>query len=197
MIIHFYNTIQGWFTQESLFSRMVYSCNEDREYHFVEIGSWKGKSSTFMAVEIINSGLDIKFDCVDTWLGSEEHLDVNNHAYDPVCLIENGLYNEFMKNIQPVKSVINPVRMTSIDASKLYDDNSLDFVFIDGAHDYHSVKEDVEHWFPKVRKGGYIAGDDYDWPTVKSAVDGFFVNDILTPSFGPNGEVNTWMIIKK
>ena len=41
--------------------------------HFVEIGSYKGRSSSYMAVEIVNSGKSITFDCVDTWKGSEEH----------------------------------------------------------------------------------------------------------------------------
>lgn len=54
-IPHYYQYIQGWFTQERFYSRMVYSCNEDRPYHFVEIGSWKGRSSCYMGVEILNS----------------------------------------------------------------------------------------------------------------------------------------------
>jgi hypothetical protein len=87
--------------------------------------------------------------------------------------------------------------MKSVEASKLYENESLDFVFIDGAHDYQSVKEDIEHWFPKVKRGGYIAGDDYNWETVKLAVIEFFGNDILIPSTGPNKEMNTWMNIKK
>ena len=41
--------------------------------HFVEVGSYKGRSTSFMAVEIANSGKQIKFDCVDTWEGSPEH----------------------------------------------------------------------------------------------------------------------------
>jgi hypothetical protein len=197
MMPHYYHTIQGWFTQESLFTRMVYSCNENRKYHFVEIGSWKGKSSTFMAVEIANSELDIQFDCVDTWEGSEEHIHKNSFAYEPLLEMKDGLYQEFLKNIEPVKSYINPIRMKSVEASKLYENESLDFVFIDGAHDYQSVKEDIEHWFPKVKRGGYIAGDDYNWETVKLAVIEFFGNDILIPSTGPNKEMNTWMNIKK
>jgi hypothetical protein len=40
---------------------------------FIEVGSYKGKSSCAMAVNIINSKKDIKFYCVDTWKGSPEH----------------------------------------------------------------------------------------------------------------------------
>ena len=68
---HFYEQIQGWFDFEDLYSDVVKTFPE--ESHFVEVGSWKGKSASFMAVEIHNSKKQIKFDCVDTWNGSVEH----------------------------------------------------------------------------------------------------------------------------
>jgi predicted O-methyltransferase YrrM len=199
MIKHYYFYVPGWFVQEKLFTQMVLSCNDTDQYHFVEIGSWKGKSSTYMGVEIINSGKKIRFDCVDTWLGSEEHLDKNNDSYEPLLEKPDGLYNEFINNIQPIKSAINPIRMTSVDASKLYEEDSLDFIFIDGAHDYNSVKEDIEHWFPKLKKGGYIAGDDYAWPSVMNAVDGYFGKDNITTikAAAYNYAEQTWLFQKR
>lgn len=196
---HYYYEIPGWFVQENLFTQMVLSCNDENEYHFVEIGSWKGKSSIYMAVEILNNNKKIKFDCVDTWNGSEEHLDKNNDSYEPLLEIPNGLYDEFLKNIEPVKSVINPIRMPSIEASKLYKDDSLDFIFIDGAHDYFNVKKDVEHWFPKVKVGGYITGDDYAWPSVKEAVNEYFgIKNIITiKASAYNYAEQTWLVQKK
>lgn len=198
MIDHYYYKIHGWFVQENLFTQMVLSCDDVNEYHFVEIGSWKGKSSTYMGVEILNSGKNIKFDCVDTWEGSEEHLNPKNVSYEPLLKIPNGLYNEFLKNINPVKSAINPIRMTSIDASKLYEDNSLDFVFIDGAHDYFNVRKDIEHWYPKVKSGGYIAGDDYVWPPINMAVKEFFDEKQITSirSAAYQGAEQTWLVQK-
>lgn len=199
MIPHYYYNIQGWFVQEKLFTSMVMSCNDTDEYHFVEIGSWKGRSSTFMGVEILNSGKKIKFDCVDTWEGSEEHIDRGSSTFEPLLLIKDGLYNEFLKNIRPIKSVINPIRSTSIEASKLYEDNSLDFVFIDGAHDYLSVKEDIEYWYPKVKKGGYISGDDYVHPPIGKAVREFFdLRSIIPIKEYFLGNVDqTWIVCKK
>ena len=53
------------------------------------------------------------------------------------------------------------VRGNSVDVAKTFKNNSLDFVFIDANHTYKSVKEDIEAWFPKVRKGGIVSGHDY------------------------------------
>lgn len=199
MIPHYYHRIHGWFVQEKLFTMMILSCNDTDEYHFVEIGSWKGRSSIYMGVEIFNSGKKIKFDCVDTWEGSEEHRDKSNVSYEPLLEIPNGLYNEFINNINPLKSVINPIRSTSVEASKLYEDESLDFVFIDGAHDYQSIKEDIEHWYPKVKKGGYISGDDYVWESINFAVKQFFSNKhniISMKEFSYRNAEQTWLVHK-
>jgi hypothetical protein len=72
-------------------------------------------------------------------------------------------------------------RMTSLEAAERIADNELDFVYIDARHDYHSVREDLETWLPKVRPGGILAGHDYldgEFPEgrfgVKSAVDEVF-----------------------
>lgn len=45
--------------------------------------------------------------------------------------------------------------------SKLADDESLDWVYIDADHHYAEVKNDIEIWYKKVRSGGIIAGHDY------------------------------------
>jgi hypothetical protein len=68
--------------------------------------------------------------------------------------------------------------MTSKEASQLFADNSIDGIFIDAAHEYEAVKEDLELWYPKVKSGGYFCGHDYShgWPGVIKAVDEFFAN---------------------
>lgn len=166
---HFFNQKQfgeNWFTYANFYRDMVKQL--DNNSHIVEVGSWKGKSSVFMAVEIINSGKNIKFDCVDTWLGSKDGLTANHRA-----VLNNTLYDIFLSNIEPVKHIINPIRMTSVEASQLYQDCSLDFVFIDAGHSYASVKQDIESWLPKLKHGSILAGHDYNngWPGVNRAVN--------------------------
>lgn len=168
---------ENWFNYEALYSNIVKLFPSGSK--FVEIGSWKGKSAAYLAVEIINSNKNIMLDCIDTWEGSSEHVD-----YEDVKL--NTLYELFIKNTSSLLSVINPIRMDSIDASKKYENNSLDFVFIDASHEYDYVKKDIEAWFPKVKVGGIIAGHDYryGWKDVDKAVDEFFINKTILTSEG-------------
>jgi predicted O-methyltransferase YrrM len=157
------NFEEDWFTYPKLYSKMVNRFPSGSV--FVEIGSWKGKSSAFMAVEIINSDKDIEFFCVDTWKGSEEHSDYQ----------KDRLFEKFLKNIEPVSYYIKPLRMTSLQAANIFKDQSVDFCFIDAAHDYENVKNDILAWLPKVKSGGTIGGHDYHangqyWPGVTKAV---------------------------
>lgn len=160
---HYYQNIgEDWFTYPNLYRMVVEKFDNAK---FVEIGSWRGRSSVFMGVEIFNSKKNIEFFCVDTWKGSPEHVGMD-------ILNNDGLYKEFIQNIQPVSHIIKPIRMTSEEASKNFEDNSLDFVFIDAAHDYESVRNDINFWYPKVKEGGIIGGHDYpSWEEVTRAVD--------------------------
>jgi predicted O-methyltransferase YrrM len=165
---HFYQKVdsENWFGYEDLYSSMVNKF--DTNSHFVEVGVWKGMSACFMAVEIINSGKDIKFDCVDTWDYVDTSNEINQHQF-------GELFNIFSKNIEPVKNNINIVKSLSWDGALNYEDNSLDFVFIDAGHDYESVKKDLNAWYPKVKNGGIIAGHDYHYDCgVFPAVNEFF-----------------------
>lgn len=49
----------------------------------------------------------------------------------------------------------------SVEAAALFDDGSLDFVYIDANHAYEAVLADLAAWYPKVRSGGIVAGDDF------------------------------------
>lgn len=163
---HIYQNIEGWFTFPTVYKSVVQHFPTGS--HFVEVGAWLGCSAAFMAVEIANSGKKIKFDCVDNWKG------VSLEDHEPV--INKTVYQTFLKNIDPVKDYITPVTGNSTEVSNLYTNNSLDFIFIDACHDYESVLQDIKAWYPKLKKGGIIAGHDYGWESVRKAVGDFFTN---------------------
>jgi predicted O-methyltransferase YrrM len=152
MITH--KDITGWF---DVASEHVYRTAVDRfgdNSHFVEIGAYMGQSSCFMAQEIKRQNKKITFDVIDHFIGSEEHQ---------TMLKGKNLYHIFLDNMKRagVLHDMNVFVLDSITASNLYEDASLDFVFIDASHDYESVKKDILAWLPKVKKGAILSGDDY------------------------------------
>jgi predicted O-methyltransferase YrrM len=54
-------------------------------------------------------------------------------------------------------------RQKSEETVKNFTKNYFDWVFVDGDHSYEYVKKDLELYYPKVKPGGIIAGDDYWW----------------------------------
>lgn len=157
-IEHFYDKIEGWFSFGDLYKEAVYNAKDGDV--FVEIGSWKGRSAAFMIVEIINSKKNIDFYCIDSWKGDKSGF-----------LKGIDVYDEFLTNMSSVLDKIKMVRKLSIEASKDFKDKSVDFIFIDASHDYQSVLEDIQHWYPKLKDGGLMAGHDTHIEDLKKAVE--------------------------
>ena len=166
---HFYENIEGWFTFPDLYSQLAKVLPNNGT--FVEVGVWKGRSLAYFIVEAVINNKNLNIYAVDTWKGSEEHK-------SDKCIIEDTLFNEFTNNLIPVQDKFKAMRMTSEEASKLFENNSIDGIFIDAAHEYENVKKDLELWYPKVKSGGYFCGHDYSpgWPGVMQAVDQFFTD---------------------
>ena len=170
---HFYNSIHGYFDFQDIYTAAVQAAPQNGA-HFVEVGSWKGTSSAYMAVEIANSGKNILFDCVDTWEGTAMEHDHDTHVQN------NTLYEHFLNNMKPVEGYYTPLRKTSVEAASLYQDGSLDFVFIDAGHTYEDCSADIHAWMPKLKPSGLFAGHDYGAAEgVKRAVDELIPNFII------------------
>lgn len=173
---HFYEEIDGWFNFHKVYSDAVKNAKD--EQHFVEVGAYKGKSTAFLAVEIIKSGKDIQLDVVDLWK--------NRHSEDEWVKGLSGVKqkdwqkelakveNKFFENMKPVIDHINVIKMDSAEAAKLYQNRSLDFVFIDACHCFECTNKDILAWKSKVR--GTMSGHDYDWDGVYKAVNENFSN---------------------
>ncbi|HEX2747523.1 MAG TPA: class I SAM-dependent methyltransferase [Verrucomicrobiales bacterium] len=195
---HFYHNIgEPWFTSQFVYTDAVNIFPDGA--HFVEVGSWRGRSAAYMAVEIVNSQKFIRFDCVDTWTGSPEHREEGSPFFVRELLDDpDYLYKEFLKNTESVAHIIRAIRRPSLEAVSLYLDRSLDFVFIDAAHDYGSVRADILAWLPKVKRGGVLAGDDYgeQWPGVEKAVSECIGDGIFNPG-NFNIHQGTWIYHKR
>lgn len=159
---HYYKGIQNFFDYEDFFTDILSDAKDGQR--FVEIGVWKGGSTSFMGVEIVNSGKKIIYDAIDSFEGSIEHGDV-----------KDWLYLEASKNLKPLTNlgIVNLIKGFSLDVVSNYEDESIDFCFIDGSHEYEDVKKDIIAWLPKIKKGGILSGHDYDesWEGVVKAVD--------------------------
>lgn len=163
-----YTEIHGWFDFNTIYDKAVLEAKHDAV--FVEVGAWFGKSTAYMAKKIKESRKQIKFHVVDIWCTKENTSDLLKEFY---AKHNNDIYQQFIDNMNKTGSSDHIIikRKLSHQAALDFENESLDFVFIDAAHDYESVKLDIQSWFPKVKNGGVIAGHDINWPGVQLAVE--------------------------
>jgi len=121
----------------------------------VEVGVWKGEFSDFL----LKNWKGKKLYSVDPWMSfsQEEYPDDMNITQAEF----DRIYENVLEQLKVYKERSAIIRKTSFNAAKEFENNFLDFVYLDGRHDYNGVKEDIALWFPKIKKGGMLCGHDY------------------------------------
>jgi len=170
-----------------------------------KIGAEVGVAQGNHAVTLCKGNPGVHLFCVDVWdlyPGYNEYTD-RIHKYYAEAVTKLAPYNcTFVKNF-------------SMDAVQSFENESLDFVYIDGAHDFKNVAMDIAEWTKKVKIGGIVFGHDYKrsrdthgkYPVdVKDVVQAYtyshsiapwfiLTNDIKDPSFGRDNP--GWMFVRQ
>jgi hypothetical protein len=163
----------------------------------VEVGVRWGVYSTQL---LANSSLEVLFS-VDPWL---EFSRVNYRDSANVAQWKQNLfYVVTVARLAKFEKRSVCLRMLSMEATRLFAEQSMDFVYIDANHSYASCREDIAAWWPKVKVGGLMAGHDYldgekRWFGhfgVKSAVDEFAAEHSLEV-FVTKEKWPTWYVQK-
>ena len=106
---------------------------------------------------------------VDPWRESPDTGETGWQSYDHIDL---DYWAELVKRrVAKFDGRGTVFHMTSLEAAAYVADDSLDFVFIDGDHTECGCEADIRAWAPKVRAEGYVAGHDWNFPTVSAALD--------------------------
>ena len=177
--------LQGWHSQHPYLARAIHQASPGI---VVEVGVWKGASVVTLAKELQRLKRDAVVIAIDTWLGSSEHY--LWEKFIPDLDFEFGyprLYHKFAANIvnEGLQDFVVPLPLDSINAFQLLKEKGIrpDVLHIDAGHDYHSVMADLKAWWPQLKDGGVLVGDDYfskpligqgKWPEVRQAFDQFF-----------------------
>jgi len=142
--------------QEEFLFNKVKSLPEDAV--IVEIGSYKGRSTVAMGYACI--GTNRKIYCIDTWDGNDSDFS------------ERNFFDEWRYNIDKngLAQYVIPLKGYSDEVLSRWDEiagkKKIDFIFIDGSHQYLDVLKDFEMAYPLVKEGGWIAfhGVAHTWP---------------------------------
>jgi len=150
-----------------------------------EIGTLDGMYAKWLCAK----NRKLKLFAVDPYVSYPEYTE--NRTQDDMYGYEARAKERLAKfNVEFVKKF-------SMDAINDFLDNSLDFVYIDANHDYKFVKEDIDAWSKKVKKGGIVSGHDYSdyhFKGVVRAVDEHIAENEISPLFLIGNK--TWFYVK-
>ncbi len=163
-------SVPGMITTKS--GQLIYSLcyMQELKGDVVEVGSWQGRSASFLARAVTNSN-NGRFFAIDHFKGNigKEHFYVleRNDLSD--------LKEGFLGNMERIglAHTVNLLDMPNDEAVKQLEDVNIRFLFIDGDHTKEGVEKDIELFFPKLIDGSIVVFDDfsYRFPGLIEAVD--------------------------
>lgn len=167
------NSVPGWF-DESDFEYLKFAYNSIQDGSpklFVEVGSFLGRSASYMGELLQKADNGSILICVDPW--------EDDYSLTSAMPVTN-MYEQFLSNTRKYKNVITPHRSKSVDGAKIFDNASVDAIFIDGLHDYTNVSVDITAWLPKMKPRSIMGGHDWMFPDVQNAVKYYFKDKVKT-----------------
>jgi hypothetical protein len=169
-IDHYYHSLEGWFNMEAQYLELLDATPEGGT--FVELGCYKGKSTSFIGVEIHKRKRDINFFAIDSFQGATNSTDANEiKAYENISEIEES----YTYNVSLIGNKIKTIVSLTDEAAQYFEDKSVDVLFVDAGHSREAVLNDLKAWYPKMKNNSIMAGHDWtSWPGVKEAFLEFF-----------------------
>lgn len=172
----------------------------------IEIGSFLGWSAWGMATKMKEINSDGVVICVDSWMGGSDHWEEATFNDKSRIKRKNGyptFYYNFLANMKykGMDTTVIPFAYPSVTAAdilkKVFEKNSLsaDMIYVDGSHIALDVYFDCQNFWPLLKNGGVMFGDDWTCEDVKVGVNEFCrQNNLPEPYVHPN---NVHWFIKK
>lgn len=125
----------------------------------VEVGSYVGGMTVYMCDLIRHSNKQINFHVIDLFKETQ-YLDN-----------EIPMYDRFRINTEVYTDKFHLHQEDSLKCSSKFEDNSIQFLFLDTTHYPEYVEKELDTWLPKLKKGGIIARHDYHWDGIPDLVE--------------------------
>lgn len=193
-IRHYVATMEGWSTPDKCAKLAKYILELNAKCS-VELGVFAGRGliSMAMAHRHQNYGVAWGFDPWKAEACTEgKNEPENDEWWKKVDL--KGIYKGFINNIvmHDLLEYCHWARLKSLDAVKLFEDESVDLLHQDSNHSEEISLAEVDRWHKKIRAGGIWVQDDIDWKTTQKAQ-----KLILKSGFEKIDGTEKWAIYRK
>ncbi len=150
--------------------REVFQAIADRftsDMVFVETGVFLGSDIVTFGLRCKDRKIYPEIWAVDNFLS--ENISEASKNYVGVHDDFRGAFERNLQNVGLWGDVLI-IESDSVEAADEFEDESVDFLFLDSCHEYTFVKNELEKWLPKMKKDSIIAGHDYPSDGIKRAV---------------------------
>ncbi len=146
------------------FLDMLEILKDNKELICAEIGTWTGENAKIM----LRADKRVKLYTIDGYSHTTLCFTGDVMSKEEVDKIEKTAE----ENLTPYGERRVKVRKQSEEAYKDFPDEYFDYIYIDGDHHYKTIKNDINIWYPKLKKGGVMGGHDWadEYGEVKKAV---------------------------
>lgn len=153
--------IHGWFDFQNIYDRMAAEVPDGGT--IIELGVWKGKSLIYLAQSVQKTGKNVLVIGIDNFKHNDWDGYWGIHRRDREKGETRSILQQCKDNLEAfgVAYLVKLVEYDSIQATKLFPDDYVDFLFIDDTHNNEHIKAEIGAWLPKMRRPTWIAGHDY------------------------------------
>jgi predicted O-methyltransferase YrrM len=187
-LAEFAPTFETWPTNEPIFRELIIRHRPNR---IIEVGSWLGASAVNMGRVCRELAIPChEIVCIDTWLGGADMIiqqsadgTVVPHPFARSLNRKHGypqIYYTFLRNVieAGLEDLITPLPMPSSAAYSILKRLGVtaDLIYVDAAHEFDAVLDDLRKYWELLESGGVLIGDDYDeahLPGVRAAAHSF------------------------
>lgn len=185
------STMAGWCGRDRC-DKLVDLVFDYSPYQVVEVGVYGGRSLAALAMAC-------EYRCVsdvwgiDPWT-NEANLEgePNEHREFWEKVDMNEIYLQFLADMEARTLDYRHVRARGEDAVRLFKDNTIDLLSLDGNHSELSSCRDVQLWLPKIAAGGHLVMDDTGWTTMQKAV-----HMVLAAGFTRVHDTGHWSVFRR
>jgi len=148
----------------------------------VEVGVALGRTTAAIACGLAERGC--RHVCIDTFKGGTDPRDPLNTLYQAGRGRFFRQAFEYNARALGVWNNIELIEAASPEVARLFEDESIDVCFLDADHSHEAITADIAAWWPKIKPGGFLAGDDYPGPGVRPAVDELVKREGVPATYG-------------
>lgn len=155
---------------------------QNQQLEGCEIGTHKGIN----ALQILKHLNIKKLVLIDSWENYGDYKEYGSENLSLLMLKSKKLLKNYLDRIEFKKAYSHHV-------ANIFPSEQFDFIYIDSNHKYKYVKQDIEDYYPKIKKGGVLCGHDINFTGVFRAVLEFITKNKIKVFTGGQD----WWVIKK